>query len=190
MTGIMMHVVSLVRVPLGRVTRLAAVGACLVTGAVIPAWAGTMTEKDALITAKAIGFLDPSPTGGVIAVVFDTSNPASKADAASIVALFAGGLPEGGGSITAKLVDVADIGNASGYVAVIAASSSSGSKVMDAVKAAHIPCITADLAPVQAGQCVMSIQSDPKVDITVSHAAAAAAGISFKSAFSMLVHQI
>ncbi len=154
------------------------------------ATAATMSAKDAQIIAKAIGFLDPSPSGGVVAVAYDASNPASKTDADAIVGLFAGGLAEGSNSVTAKAVDAGTLGDGSGYIAVILAQSASADKVMAAAKAHHIPCISAEASQVQAGTCVMSVSSDPKVDITVNHAAAQATGVSFQSAFRMLIHEI
>ena len=155
-----------------------------------PAHAATLSAKDSAIIAKAIGFLDPAPSGGVVAVAYDGGNAASKADADAIATLFSGGLAEGSNSVTAKPVDVASLGDGSGYVAVIAAQSASGDKIMQAIKAHHIPCITADAPVVQSGQCVMSVESDPKVQITVNHAAAQAIGVSFQSAFRMLIHEI
>ena len=154
------------------------------------ATAATLTAKDAQIIAKAIGFLDPSPAGGVVAVAYDAGNAASKADADAIAGLFAGGLAEGSNTVTAKAVDGATLGDGSGYIAVILAQAGSGDKVMAAAKAHHIPCISAEAAQVQAGTCVMSVSSDPKVDITVNHAAAQATGVSFQSAFRMLIHEI
>lgn len=152
--------------------------------------AATFSAKDTQIVAKAIGFLDPPPSGGTVALVYDPANPASKADADAIAALFAGGISEGGSSLTAKSVDVASLGDGSGYVALIAAQSATSDKIMLAAKAHHIPCITADTGSVQSGRCVMSVHSDPKVEIIVNHGAAQAAGVSFQSAFRMLIHEI
>lgn len=154
------------------------------------AFAATFSAKDTQIIAKAIGFLDPPPSGGTVAVVYDPANPASKTDADAIAALFAGGIAEGGSSLTAKSIDFAALGDGSGYVAMIAAQSATSDKIILAAKAHHIPCITADAGSVQSGQCVMSVKSDPKVEIIVNYAAAQAAGVSFQTAFSMLIHQI
>ena len=173
----------------GRLRRLAPFGLAALLAA-HDASAATMSAKDAQIVAKAIGFLDPAPAGGVVAVVYDPANAAAKADAEAITVLFSGGLSESSSSVTAKAVDMASLGDGSGYVAIIVAKSTTTDKVMQAAKAHKIPCISADQALVQSGQCVMSVSSDPKVDITVSHAAAQAAGVSFQSAFRMLIHEI
>lgn len=179
--------------PLGKRKHLSAAGllACLLPSLLsLPANGATLTAKDSQIVAKAIGFLDPAPAGGVVAIAYDAANPLSKADAASISALFANGLAEGSSSVTAKPVDAATLGDGTGYIAVIAAQGASGDKIMQAAKAHHIPCITAEIGLVQSGQCVMSVQSDPKVEITVNHAAAQEVGVSFQSAFRMLIHEL
>ena len=152
------------------------------------AMAAPMSAKDVQIIAKALGFLDPAPAGGMVAVVY--SDAASKADADGVVTSFGAGLPSAGGTITAKAVDVAALGDGGGYIAIILADGVSSDAANAAAKAHRIPCITANLALVQSGGCVMSVQSEPKVSITVNHAAAQAAGIGFASAFAMLIHEI
>ena len=154
------------------------------------AGAASLTPKDAQIIAKALGFLDPPAAGGTVAVVYGSGNAASKADADGIASLFEGGLSFGGGTLNAKAVDVASLGDGSGFVAIIVATGGQGDAVMAAAKAHKMLCATADAALVQGGKCIMAVQSDPKVDITVSRDAAKAASIGFASAFSMLIHEI
>jgi hypothetical protein len=153
-----------------------------------PLAAAPLSAKDVQIIAKALGFLDPAPAGGTVAVVY--SDTVSKADADGVLASFGGGLASAGGTITAKAVDAASLGNGSGYIAIILADGVTSDAANAVAKAHRIPCITANLALVQAGGCIMSVQSDPKVSITVNHAAAQAAGIGFASAFAMLIHEI
>jgi hypothetical protein len=155
-----------------------------------PAHAGSLSARDLKIIAKALGFLDPPAPAGVVAVVYDAGNAASKSDATDIAAAFGDGLASKSGSVTAKAVDLAGLGDGSGYVAVIVADGGPVGGAMSAAKAHKIPCITGSMALVQSGQCIMAVQSEPKVDITVNHAAAAAAGIAFGSAFQMLIHEI
>jgi hypothetical protein len=162
--------------------------AVLLVGVVQPARALPLSAKDVQIIAKAMGFLDPAPAGGMGAVVY--TDAATESDADAIVANFGAGLASSGGTITAKAVDVAGLGDGSGYVGIILASGVSTPAANAAAKAHKIPCITADTALVQSGGCTMAVQSDPKVSITVNHAAAQAAGISFASAFAMLIHEI
>lgn len=175
---------------LGRLVAIGVLGcalACVWPGLGL---AASLSQKDVQITAKALGFLDPPPGSGVVAIVYAAGNAASKADAAAIAALFGDGVAGGSATFTAKMVDGAGLGDGSGFVAVVLAANADGAAAMAAAKAHHIPCITADNAAVQGGGCIIAIQSEPKVDITVSHAAASAAGVSFSSAFRMLIHEI
>lgn len=152
--------------------------------------AASLSAKDVQIVAKVMGFLDPPAPGGVIAVIYSGADAASKSDAEAIVALFGDGVSSKGGNIKAKAVDAAALGDASGYVGIILAAGMSGDAAMTASKSRHIPCLTASLALVQGGHCTMAVASDPKVDITVNREAAQAAGVTFASAFRMLIHEI
>jgi len=154
------------------------------------AHAGTLTQKDTQILGKALGFLDPAPPGdGVIAIAYNAANPASKADADAIAGFIGDGLAAGSQTLKLKIVDAATLGNGAGYSAIIAAQGASGDAVMAAAKGHKIVCASGEIAEVQAGKCIMSIQSDPKVDIGVNHAAALATGIDFASAFRMMIHE-
>jgi hypothetical protein len=158
--------------------------------AVGAAQAASLSDKDVHVIGKVLGFLDPVPAGGAVAVVYASGDAASKADADAIAALFGGGLAVGSGNVTAKAVDGAALGDGSGYIGIIAAAGVQGDGAMTAAKAHKIPCITSSTALVKAGQCLIAVHSDPSVDITVNHAATTAAGVSFDSAFGMLVHEI
>ncbi len=154
-----------------------------------PAAAASLTNRDAQIIAKVLGFLDPAPAGGVVAVLYASGDAASKADAAAVVALFGDGLASGGGKVTARAVDARLFGDANGYVAIILAAGASNVDAAGA-KAHGLLSISAADALVQAGHCVMVVHASPRVQITVNRAAAQAAGVGFTAAFGMLVHEI
>ena len=155
----------------------------------LPAEAASITAKDALIIAKALGFLEPAPAGGLVAVLYGPG-AASKANANKIAGLFGGGLKSGGGTVTAKPVDAAGLGDGSGFIAVIVAEGGPTDAAMAAAKAQKILCVTLSVAEVQAGQCVMSVQTDPEVVITVNRSLAQAVGVHFAAALAMLIHEI
>ena len=152
--------------------------------------AASLSPKDVRIVGVVLGFLDPPSPGGEIAVIYSGSDAASKADAEAIVASFGEGVSSKGGSMQAKAIDAAALGDGGGYVGIIVAAGVGGGAGITASKAHHIPCITASLATVQGGQCIMTVQSDPKLEITVNHDAAQAAGVVFSPAFRMLIHEI
>jgi hypothetical protein len=170
-----------------RICFAAVVGACLTSAS--PAAAASLSSRDVQIIAKALGFLDPAPAGGPVAVLYASGNAASKADAEAIVAMFSGGLASGGGTVTARAVPVASIGDGTGYVAIIVAAGAEDINVPSA-KSHGLLSITGVDRLVRAGRCVMAVHSQPRVDITVNRAAAQATGIGFTAAFGMLVHEI
>jgi hypothetical protein len=152
--------------------------------------AASMTQKDVQIMAKAIGFLEPPPSGpATVAIAYDPANPASKQDAEAIAAYFGDGLKAGGAVLKAKATEVGQL-SAGGFIAVVAASGAKIDQVSSATHALHVPCVTADASAVQAGQCVMSVKSDPKVEILISKSAAASSNVGFGSAFLLMAHEI
>jgi len=50
-----------------------------------------------------------------------------------------------------------------------------------------VACLTTDLAQVRGGACAIGIRSGPRVEILVNHAAAESSGVSFSTAFRMLI---
>jgi hypothetical protein len=165
---------------------------CAVVAALIGVWlacsgaaaAASLSGRDVQIIAKALGFLQPTPHGGRVAVIYAGGSAASRADAADIVLLFGDGLASAGGSVTAKAVTAAEVGDGSGYVAIIVAAGA------EAPAPHGLLSITAADELVRSGKCVMAVHSQPRVEIIVNRAAAQAAGIDFTAAFGMLVHEI
>jgi hypothetical protein len=164
---------------LGLAATLAIVGASR-------AGAESLTPASVQILSRAIAFLQPAPTGtATVAIAYDPAQPRSKPDAEATAGYFGDGLKAGPASLRAQVVDVAQL--ASGhFVAVIAAAGVNIDQVFAVSQALHIPCVTADAAAVQDGRCVMSVQSDPKVDIQINAAAASRSGVAFRSAFMFM----
>jgi hypothetical protein len=154
------------------------------------AGAASLTQKDVQILAKAIGFLEPPPSGtGTVAIAYDPSNPASKQDADAIAGYFGDGLKAGAATLKPVVTAVGQL-SSGGFVAVVAAAGVKVEQVATATRALHVACITADATAVQSGQCVMSVKSDPKVEILISRSAAASSNVGFGSAFLLMAHEI
>ena len=154
------------------------------------AYAGSLSQKDVQILAKAIGFLEPAPSGAAtVAIAYDPADPASKQDADTIAGYFGDGLKAGAAVLKPKVVGVGQL-STGGFIGVVAASGVKIDQVLAATRALKVPCITADAAAVQAGQCVMSVKSDPKIEILISKAAASSSGVAFGSAFLLMAHEI
>jgi hypothetical protein len=150
--------------------------------------AQALSQKDVQIIAKAIGFLEPAPSGtATVAIVY--TDAASKQAATTIAGYFGGGLQAGGATLKSRVVTPADLA-AGGFLAIIAPDGAIAGQVSAAAKAQHALCVTADEAAVQSGACAMAVKTTPSVEIIVNKAAAAAAGVGFGSAFLLMAHQI
>jgi len=155
-----------------------------------PANAASLSAKDLQVLGRAVAFLQPPPaSGGVLGIAYLAGNPASLADAEAIAALIGGGLRVGNGTLRPKLVEVGSLAAADCTV-VIAASGANGSALSIASRDAHALCVTTELAAVEAGLCAMGLKSEPRVEILLNHAAVAATGIEFATAFRMMIHEI
>lgn len=154
------------------------------------AGAASLTQKDVQILAKAIGFLEPPPSGnGTVAIAYEPSDPASRQDADAIAGYFGTGLQAGSATLKATVTAVGQL-SAGGFVAVVAAAGVKVDQVAAATRALHVACITSDATAVQSGQCVMSVKSEPKVEILISRSAAASSNVGFGSAFLLMAHEI
>lgn len=98
------------------------------------------------------------------------------------------GLLVGGAILTPKLVDAAVLGSTDFGLAIIAANAN-GEAVAQSVDARHALCVTADRPAVQRGLCTVAINSAGRVDIFLNSRVAQRAGITFATAFRMMVHE-
>lgn len=150
-----------------------------------PAEAG-FTAKDAQILGRILGFLDPAPpTSVTLALVYDS--PASQKQAEALAGQIAG--KAGNFTLVPKAVKISDIA-ASGAQAMLLMDGVSGGAVTEAVKTKHIPCFTSDSALVKAGSCLISIKTEPKVEILVSGTLQKASGVGFGAAFRMMITEV
>ena len=150
-----------------------------------------MTGRDVQVVARALGFLQPPPSGDTwVAVVFSPSSTASRHDAERIVALFGDGVRIGGAVLRARPVGADALTRAGGPSALIAAAGAPMDAVMAAARSGRVACITAAREQVEAGQCTMWVRSEPRVEIVVNQAAARSCGLDFAAAFRMMVREI
>nr|WP_281396842.1 YfiR/HmsC family protein [Sphingomonas aerophila] len=137
--------------------------------------------------------MQPPPNGAVqAAIVFQPGNAVSEADATSIERAIGGGVAAGRASIRTRRVPISSLGTLGNYRAAFVTAGLRDEQPGIAAAAARgsVVTITSDQACVQAARCVVGISSTPRVQITVSRAAARAANVRFGSAFLMLVKEI
>jgi hypothetical protein len=149
------------------------------------------TSKNLGVAGRALTFLENGPSGAtVLGVVYDPSKPASVAEKSAVMAALGSGLSAGSITLTGKAVPASEVGDVSGVGALYVTTGVNYAAVGAAAKAKKLITIGSDPACVNSGACVMGVSTDPKVEIIVNHATAAAVGASFKAAFRMMIHEI
>ena len=147
--------------------------------------------KNLGVAGRALTFLENGPTGkATLGVVFDPSKPGSVAEKNAIMAAIGGGYAAGALTLVGKPVEAGDVAGVSGVNALYVTAGVNYAAVGGAAKAKKIITIGSDPACVRSGACAMGVATDPKVDITVNRATAAAVGASFKAAFRMMINEI
>jgi hypothetical protein len=147
--------------------------------------------KNLGVAGRALTFLENGPSGSaVLGVVFDPAKPASVAEKNAIMGALGSGYAAGALTLTGKAIDASAVGGASGVAALYVTGGVNYAAVGAAAKGKKLITIGSDPACVQSGACVMGVSTDPKVDITVNRAAAAAVGVAFKAAFRMMIKEI
>jgi hypothetical protein len=137
-----------------------AVGVALSAG--FPAAEADMETKGVLVAARALNFAKPPPPAGAKITV--TEGAAKLADVAGALSAF-------------SVVAGNGVGAYAAFVASTAEAKAAGPKVLT----------IGPLDCVEAGACVLSVETSPKVVIYLSNAAAAAAGVDFDSNFKLMV---
>jgi len=152
--------------------------------------AASLPPQELQILAKALQFLDPPLTGeAVVAIVYAAGDPDSRRDAEALAAEIGSSLRVGGATLTPMVVDLAALASTR-FSLVIMATGADSAMVSEAASAQHALCVTADLAAVRAGTCTMAIQSDRRVEIFINREAAIRAGLTFATAFRIMVHEL
>lgn len=150
-------------------------------------------ELNVPIAARVVSFLQPPPSGTLVAaILFSPGNAASEAEASAIERSIGAGLSAGRGAIHARRIPIGSIGALSGYNIAFVTTGLRGDQddIAAAAAKSSVLTISSDPSCVLAGRCVVGITAAPKSQIIVSRAAARAARIRFGSAFLMLVKEI
>ncbi|MDD5587409.1 MAG: hypothetical protein PHY92_10740 [Alphaproteobacteria bacterium] len=157
-----------------------------------PAWATDKT--DLTVGLKTTPLLINKITGtAAMAVVFDPSNAASKAEADEIKGIIDSGLEAPGGvKITALMVPVSEL-NKLGEAKMAFITNglkASFDAIAPAAASAGVLTMSTDLECVKNNKCVLGVVSKPSVEIYYSKSAAEAGKVGFAQAFTMLVKQV
>ena len=151
-------------------------------------------QLDLSVAFKTIPLLKNKINGDAkVAIIFDPTNAVSVADANGIKNLLNEGFEAPGGvKLVPILVAVTELSTLSGVRLALLTSGLSQAEyesISIATSAHEILTISTDLTCVKAAKCILGIVTEPHGEIYYSPAAAAAASISFTSAFTMIVKQ-
>ena len=146
------------------------------------------TVRDLQVIVRTLSFLESPFTGEVVlGIVYDPGNARSRNEAQDILQLIGSGLQMGSVTLKAVLAPIGEVDKARMDIILL-------TEFLDNYKpdasVAGLPCITVDLRQVMAGNCVVGIQSTPRVEILVNHAAAQRSGLKFSSVFRMMIKEI
>jgi hypothetical protein len=174
----------------GRCKGALTVGA-LVLALVAPASVRADPAKNLGIAGRTLMFLENGPRGAAtLGVVFDPSQPASVAEKNAVMAALGSGFVAGSLTLTGRPVPASAIAGVSGVTALYVTGGVNYAAVGAAARAKRLITIGSDRACVKSGACVMWVSGDPKVEIVINRAAAAAVGAAFRAAFLMMIHEV
>jgi len=171
-----------------KIYNLFTITVCLLALATLPAKA-ELTEKHVQVAMKSLKFAKPKiDSGSVVAFVYDEAQPGSKETAEKLVAFVSSGKAVKKVTLAPKAVPASDpdLGGAR-LVFVTDAALPKIDGILSASAGNSALTIASDTQCSADGMCSMTIETQPKVQIYLSATAAEKAGVSFSSAFMMLV---
>ena len=150
-----------------------------------------ITPNNALAGARALSFLQPALSGSVTAaIVYQPGDAGSEAEARAIEQALGNGLAIGSLTLKPRRVAANALDGLAGAKVAFVTRAANYRQVSSFAAQRSIITISSDPACAQAGLCVLSISSGPKVQIIVSKAACQASKVKFGAAFLMLVKEI
>jgi hypothetical protein len=122
--------------------------------------AASLSAQEIIVLGKALAFAHLPADATGVTVVYAAGNAESRADAAQIAEEIGDGFQVNGRLLTPSVVDAAELAASRPAVIITALGASSGA-VAGIARTQHALCVTADLAAVRAGLCMMTIRSPP-----------------------------
>ncbi len=183
-----------IRCLLKAVPRLVVAGllAMSLTGTATGTARAETTAKDVQLMLKAVSFLSSKPTGSLsVSVLFNPANPESVKDAEVIRSLLTT-IKAGTIVPVSKAVELSQIATLDSPAAIVTRGLSMGEldEISTAVKARKVLTLSTDPDCAKTGKCVISIVSEPKVQVLYNGAAGQSTGVEFVPTFRMLITEL
>jgi hypothetical protein len=159
--------------------------------AALPA-AAQVSGTTLLVAARALSFLQHPLQGEIIVgIVYMPGNRQSALEAKQLDALMQGGFQAGTLVLRSRLVKLDELaGSDVGLYFLTSELGYAAASLAQLNRARHIPCVTTDIAQVKDGNCAMGVSAQPRVEILVNRAAAAATGMTFSEAFRVMITEM
>lgn len=155
-----------------------------------PARAET-TQRDLRALARAASFMANAPTGETeFGIVFPNGSAAGRAEAEQIAAAAGSGVTAGALTLKPRLLPMAELAQSNLRVLVLTREAlPAANEIAAATSGKQVLTVVTVASAIDGGKIVMSIASNPQIEILVNRAAAQSAGIIFAPAFRMLIKE-
>lgn len=150
-----------------------------------------MTDSAVQVAGRVATFLQPALSGEVTAaILYQPGSAASENEARAIERALGRGLAVGALRLKPRRVSSDTLAGLAGAKVAFVTTGVNYKALAPATASRSILTISSDPRCAQAGHCMVTIISRPKVQIVVSKAASRAAQLRFSSGFLMLVKEI
>lgn len=152
-----------------------------------------ITKADVQVAARALSFVsDPLSGTARVGIVYAKSSPRSVREAERLRRILVDGLRIGAVELRPVLVETADVADADVELFFLTEhmAATETPNLLGNNNRQPILCITTDIEQVRNGACVMGIRSQPKVEVFVNRASAAANGITFSTVFRVMITEL
>jgi hypothetical protein len=151
-----------------------------------------VTTTDLQVIARALSFMERPLSGSVnVGIVHVPGNPASLRQAQAIQSTMGRGLRVGNLVMQPVLVPLDNAATANVDLFLLAEHVGPAAKGLSEIAAnRRVPCVTLDIAQVRDSSCAVGVRSRPRVEIIVNRAAASNSGVSFATAFRMMITEL
>lgn len=150
------------------------------------------TQSDLKLIAQTMAFLSKPPTGTLeVGIVYPDGPGSGRAEAERLAAAFGSGLDVGALTLRPRLLTMDEAIRDTGIPALLLTDAvlPQAAALARAIVGRGVLTVSLDPEAVTAGEAVMAVRSEPRVEIYVSRAAAAAAGVEFSTAFRMMIQE-
>lgn len=174
------------------ITNAVRLGLFACSAALAPAALADVSATDVQIAARALGFMENPPSGTVrVGIVYSSVVRPSAAQAERLATMLGSGLTAGNLKLQPVMVEARAAETAGVDLFFLTEHLTPGDVPLSRVSASRkIPCITTDIAQVEAGTCTIGVRSKPKIEVFVNRAAAKASGTSFATAFRVMINEL